>query len=136
MPERAFIMKLHPAQITERAQIERIFQKIPNVTVVCTEKSIPELMADASDIVIGQSTAAYEALDRGVPVHIPRIDGYTWHKDLFELPDVHLFSTVKELQNKLFQPMNCPEHIPQFFAAFDPIVFRELVRSYITGHTL
>jgi hypothetical protein len=129
MPDREFIMKLHPSWLSDRAMIEKGFAGIPNLTVVGAEKSIPELMEDASDMIVGQSTAAYEALDRGVPVHIPRIDGYTWHKDLFALPDVHLFSTVEELQSTLFKPMKCPEHTPQFFAAFDPIVFRELVHS-------
>jgi hypothetical protein len=128
MPDRAFIMKLHPSYLSNRAMIEKGFAWIPNLTVVGAEKSIPELMEDASDMIVGQSTAAYEALDRGVPVHIPRIDGYTWHKDLFALPDVHLFSTAEELQSTLFKPVNRWEGIPQFFGAFDPVVFRELVR--------
>jgi len=129
MPDRAFIMKLHPLYLSNRAMIEKGYAGIPNLTVVGAEKSIPELMEDASDMIVGQSTAAYEALDRGVPVHIPRINGYTWHKDLFSRPDAYLFSTVGQLQSALFKPMNRPKGIPRFFDAFDPTVFRELLRG-------
>ena len=136
MPDRDFIMKLHPSQLSDRAVIEREYQDIPNLAVVGMEKSIPDLLVDASDIIILMSTASYEALDRGVPVHILRKAGYMWHQDLFPQPEVHLFSTAEELQSALFKPINHPENSSRFFDAFDPIVFRELVRSYIEGITL
>jgi len=129
MPDRAFIMKLHPAQVSDRAKIEKEYEGIPNLAVVGTEKSCPELFADASDVIIIQSTASYEALDRGIPVHILREGGYVSHQDLFSRPDVSLFSTADELQSALFKPIKQPEGAPRFFDAFDPVAFRELVLS-------
>jgi hypothetical protein len=129
LPDRPFIMKLHPTQLSDRAKIEKEYKNIPNLVVVGIEKSVPELMSDASDVVIIQSTASYEALDRGVPVHVLQKDGYMSHKDLFSRPDVRLFFTAEELQSALFKPINRPECVPRFFDAFNPVVFRELVRT-------
>jgi hypothetical protein len=131
MPDRFFIMKLHPSQLADRAMIEREYQVIQNLAVVGMEKSIPELMMDASDVIIIDSTSSYEALDRGVPVHILKKGPYMAYQDLFTRPDVYRFSTAEELQRALFKPMNRPEGIPRFFHDFDPVVFRELVRGQV-----
>jgi hypothetical protein len=136
MPGRLFIMKLHPSELSGRAIIEREYRGIPNLSVVGVEKSCPELFADASDVVVVQSTATYEALDRGVPVHILRKSWFMMEQNLFVRPDVHLFSTAAELQSALFKPMNRPKCVPRFFDAFDPIVFRKLVHTLIRrSHT-
>ena len=126
MPTRAFIMKLHPAQVADQGRIEEEYRGIQNLSVVGTEKSCSELFADASDVVIVQSTASYEALDHGVPVHILRQCGYMSHGDLFTHPDVHLFSTAAELQGLLFRPVAGKDHGLPFFSAFDPSAIREI----------
>ena len=127
LPNRAFIMKLHPSWLSDRAMIERGYAGTTNLTVVGAEKSISQLMEDASDMIVGQSTAVYEALDRGVPVHIPRIDGYTWHKDVFSRSDVYLFSTADELKSTLFKTMNYPSNSPRYFNDFDPVALRMII---------
>jgi hypothetical protein len=131
MPERAFIVKLHPTDVLDRAKVEKEYQGIPNIAVVGTEKSCPELFADASDVVVVQSTASYEALDRGVPVHFLKKGGYMSHQDLFGQPNVHLFSSTEELRCALFKPSK--ESIPRYFDDFDSTVFRELVRTLRSG---
>jgi hypothetical protein len=133
MPDRLFIMKLHPAELSGRAMIEREYQGIPNLSVVGVEKSCPELFADASDVVVVQSTATYEALDWGVPVHILRKSWFMAEQDLFSRPDVHLFSTAAELQSALFKPVERAERDSPFFEIFDPVKFCELVRSLLRG---
>jgi hypothetical protein len=136
MPGRLFIMKLHPAELPGRAMIEREYQGISNLSVVGVEKSCPELFADASDVVVVQSTATYEALDRGVPVHILRKSWFMAEQDLFSRPDVHLFSTAAELQRALFKPVERAESDSPFFQIFDPIVFCKLVHTLIRrSHT-
>jgi hypothetical protein len=59
MPEQMFIMKLHPTDVLDREQVEKEYQGIPNISVVGAEKSCAELFADASDVVVVQSTASY-----------------------------------------------------------------------------
>jgi hypothetical protein len=129
MPNRSFIMKLHPSFLSDRASIEKEYRGIENLTVVGAEKNLPELMSDASDVIIVESTGAYEALDWGVPVHILKKAGYMLHKDLFLRPDVCVFETAKELRNALFMPMNRPDGISRFFDEFNPIAFKEFIQS-------
>ncbi len=133
MPDRPFIMKLHPSFLSDRATIEKEYQGIANLAVVGIEKSVPELMVDASDMVIVESTAAYEALDRGIPVHILRKAGYVCHKDLFTRPDVYLFSAAEELQSSLFKPTKRLEDIPRFFDPFDPAALRKFLGTLISA---
>jgi hypothetical protein len=129
MPNQAFIMKLHPTQLSDRAVIEKEYQQIKNLVVIGMEKSISEIMDDASDVIIIDSTSLYEALDRGVPIHFLRKGPYMSYRDLFSRSDVHLFTTVEELQSALFNPMKRPESVLRFFDAFDPVAFSELVRT-------
>jgi len=129
LPDRTFIMKLHPQQLSDRARIEREYNGIPNLVVVGMEKSCPELFTDASDVIIIQSTASYEALDRGIPVHILREDGYVSHQDLFAHPGVRVFSTAEELKTSLFKPVIRSERIYRFFDAFNPDVFHKLIQG-------
>ncbi len=129
MPNQAFIMKLHPAQLPDRAKIETDYRGIPNLAVVGMEKSIRELMADASDVIVVQSTAAYEALDHGVPVHILRKGGYVSHQDLFSRPDVHLFFTGRELREELFKPARQHAGGSRFFETFNHAVFSKFVQG-------
>jgi hypothetical protein len=131
MPERAFIIKLHPTDVLDRAKVEKEYQGIPNIAVVGTEKSCPELFADASDVIVVQSTASYEALDRGVPVHFLKKAGYMSHQDLFAQPNVYLFSSAEELRCALFKPAKAS--IPRYFNDFDSTVFRDLVRTLHSG---
>jgi hypothetical protein len=129
MPEQMFIMKLHPTDVLDREQVEKEYQGIPNISVVGAEKSCAELFADASDVVVVQSTASYEALDRGVPVHFFQRAGYMSHQDLFTQPDVHLFSSTEELKCALFKPREGSDGIPHYFDEFESTAFRELVQG-------
>ncbi len=131
MPERAFIMKLHPTDVLDRAKVEKEYQGMPNIAVADMEKSCSELFADASDVVVIQSTASYEALDRGIPVHFFQRGGYMSHQDLFARPNVHLFSSTEELRGTLFKPVK--ESIPRYFDDFDSTVFREVVQTLLSG---
>jgi hypothetical protein len=128
MPEQRFIIKLHPTDVLDREKIEKEYQGIPNISVVGAEKSCAELFADASDVVVIQSTASYEALDRGVPVHFFRRAGYISHQDLFAQSGVHLFSSTEELSCALFKPRASSERIPRYFDDFDSMAFRALVQ--------
>ena len=130
MPNRRFIMKLHPSQTSERAALETAYAEIPNLSVVCMEKTLPALLSDASDIVIVQSTAAYEALDRGVPVHILSDGGYMSQKDLFSHSFVRVFSTSAQLRDQLFIPGDPPENKIRFFESFDEETFRSAVNNF------
>ncbi len=130
MPTREFIMKLHPSHLSDRGIIEQEYGNSPNLAVVGTERSLSELMDNASDVVIVESTAAYEALERRIPVHFLRKGGYIRHQDLFSRPDVHLFSNAEELRGTLFQPSSRPESSSRFFDSFDASAFLELVRSF------
>jgi hypothetical protein len=129
MPDRAFIMKLHPSYLSDRGMIEREYRSSPNLAVVGAERRLSEIMDEASDVVVVESTAAYEALDRRIPVHFLQKGGHMRHQDLFLLPDVHLFSTAEELQKLLFRPIKAPEDIPKFFNRFDSGAFCELVQT-------
>jgi len=129
MPERSFIVKLHPLDVSNRSQIEHEYSQIPNISVVGAEKTFPELLTDASDVVAIQSTATYEALDRGVPVHFLKRGDYKSHQDLFTQPDVHLFSSAEELKSALFKPNKDAGPVTRFFEDFNPIVFSNLVKT-------
>lgn len=133
MPEREFVMKLHPSQLPDRAGIEAEYRGISNLTVMGMEKSMPEVLADASDIVIIDSTSAYEALDRDVPVHIYQRGPYRAYQDIFARPDVCLFSTAQQLQRGLFQPVTRPEVKSRFFDPFNLKAFRNLVLELERG---
>jgi hypothetical protein len=90
------------------------------VEVVGPEKNMAELLCTASDAIIIQSTASYEALDRTVPVHVFARDGYRSHKDLFANPNVHVFGGAEELQTALFKPLQPTESNEKFFQVFTP----------------
>lgn len=128
LPDRLFTMKLHPSQSVDREAIEQEYSKIANLSVVGTDRNLRDLLTDTSDVVILQSTAAYEALDRGIPVHIIEKAGYRSHRDLFARPDVHLFSTVGQLTASLFQPADPPSAAGLFFEPFRPDEFRQFLR--------
>jgi hypothetical protein len=132
MPGRSFVMKLHPSQLPNRATIEEEYEQTRNLVVIGMEKDMAELLAEASDLVVVQSTAAYEALDRGVPVHFLKAGSYISHKDLFSLPNVHLFSTIQELESLLFKPASQQEDGRRFFDPFDLELFLKHIR-YLTG---
>lgn len=130
MPQRDFIMKLHPSQASDRSTIEREYQHIPNLSVVCMEKSLPALLADSSDVVVVQSTASYEALDAGVPVHIFKKGAYMSHKDLFSCANVHVFSSADELRDQLFIPLQKESKETRFFQEFNAEAFRSAILEF------
>jgi hypothetical protein len=120
LPERRFVLKIHPAQFPHQPEIAEDFAGLANVEVVGPEKNMAELLCTASDAIIIQSTASYEALDRTVPVHVFARDGYRSHKDLFANPNVHVFGGAEELQTALFKPLQPTESNEKFFQVFTP----------------
>lgn len=130
LPERKFVLKIHPAQFPYQAEIAADFADLANIEVLGPEKNMAELLSTASDVILIQSTASYEALDRIVPVHIFARYGYRSHKDLFANPNVHIFESSKELQSSLFKPLQSMETDEKFFQDFSPIVLsRYLLKS-------
>lgn len=127
MPERRFIVKLHPHQIRDRESIKAEYRGVENISIIGVERSCGDLFCDVSDVIIVESTAAYEALDRGIPVHIYRRAGYRSHQDLFSQPDVALFSTADELKKNLNLNLTSPSSSRRYFEHFDRARFRELV---------
>ena len=136
MPDRSFVMKLHPSFLSDRAAVEEEYRSLPNLTVIGVEKSISDLMETASDMVMVESTSGYEALDRQVPIHIMKKAGYLCHQDVFSHPDVHLFSTTEELRRSLFLPLHARQSPSRFFSPFETQTVRDLIKSVLSARKI
>ena len=130
MPDRRFIMKLHPSQIGVRDSIVKEYSGIPNLSVAGPEVNLHDLLRDASDVITLQSTVSYEALDRGIPVHLLETAGYfRSHQHILARDDVRLSSTSDHLRNLLFKSVRRPETTELFFEPFCPDEFWHFLRQ-------
>jgi hypothetical protein len=115
---RRFLYKLHPAQASSLAAIQAELADLPNVTVYGTDITVQTLLAESSDVLLIQSTVAYEAVQTGRRLLIiPELD-YTTHSDLMALDGVEVVNDVDALVEALAHDR--PPRAPQvFFEPFD-----------------
>ena len=128
LPDRSFIIKLHPSELGDRDRIQAACAGLANVSVLGAEVNFSNLLTDASGVVMIQSTTAYEALERGVPVHIFRRSYFMGSSDLFACSNVHLFDSATELVTALTRPpalTPCQE--TAFFDDFDQKAFSSMI---------
>lgn len=115
---RRFLYKLHPAQGASRTAIDEELADLPNVTVHGTDVTVQTLLAESSDVLLIQSTVAYEAVQAGRRLLIiPELD-YATHSDLMALDGVEVVPDAASLVEALAHDR--PPRTPQvFFEPFD-----------------
>ncbi len=115
---RRFLYKLHPAQASSLAAIQAELAGLPNVTVHGTDVTVQTLLAESSDVLLIQSTVAYEAVQAGRRLLIiPELD-YATHSDLMTLDGVEVVKDAAALVEALAHDR--PPRTPQvFFEPFD-----------------
>jgi hypothetical protein len=128
MPGRVFKFKLHPSQGHQKAEVQARFCGLPNVEVIGTDRTTSHLLSAASDVLLIQSTVAYEAVQSGRRLLvIDEMDSGT-HADLLPLPNVHLVRHLDELVRTLHAPAVRAES-PVFFQRFDAETTRVVLAS-------
>jgi hypothetical protein len=125
-PDRTFKFKLHPSQGHQLTEVKARFQHLPNVEVIGTNRTTSQLLATASDVLLIQSTVAYEAVQAGRRLLvIDELDSST-HHDLFALPNVFLVQDLDGLERALSLPqVSAPA--PVFFKPFDAALARDVL---------
>lgn len=126
LPDRNFKFKLHPIQSANKSEIEARLCHLPNVEVVRTDVTMAQALATASDVVLIQSTAAYEALQAGRRLVVIREFDSGAHADLFDLPNVHTVIDVNGLYVALTSAL-CSIAPPVFFQPFDATLTRAIL---------
>jgi hypothetical protein len=118
-PARRFLYKLHPAQASSSAGIQAELADLSNVAVHGTDVTVQTLLAESSDVLLIQSTVAYEAVQAGRRLLIiPELD-YATHSDLMTLDGVEVVKDAAALVEALAK--HRPPRSPQvFFEPFDP----------------
>lgn len=117
-PSRRFLYKLHPGQASSLAAIQAQLADLQNVTVHGTDVTVQTLLAESSDVLLIQSTVAYEAVQAGRRLLIiPELD-YATHSDLMTLDGVEVLQDAAALVKALAHDR--PPRAPQvFFEPFD-----------------
>ena len=115
---RRFLYKLHPAQASSRTAIQDELADLPNVTVHGTDVTVQTLLAESSDVLLIQSTVAYEAVQAGRRLLIiPELD-YATHSDLMALDGVEIVTDAAALVAALAHDRP-PRASQVFFEPFD-----------------
>ena len=96
------------------------------------DRTVGDLLRDASDVLLIQSTVAYEALQSGKRVFIIREQDSGAHADIFGLAGVHAVRQVDELVEALSHPV-APFTPPTFFEAFDRPLAERVMRDLMNG---
>lgn len=132
-PDRRFLYKLHPGQASSRAAIEAELADLRNVTVRGTDVTVQAVLAESSDVLLIQSTVAYEAVQAGRRLLIIPEQDYDTHTDLMALQGVEVVADIDALVETLTRPAS-PRTPQVFFDPFDaPRAARILERLLSTG---
>jgi hypothetical protein len=119
--------KLHPAQFDSLQDNQIFFSQHRNIEVVSLNKNISDLLSVSDEFVVIYSTVIYEVLQAGKKVYIFKSLNYKAFKDFFNLPNVYLFDSVKDLikikENVSLEISN--DSIPIFFKPFNASVFQQ-----------
>lgn len=118
-PDVPVVFKLHPQQ--KGGEIEatkKAFLRTANVEVISTEKTTPELLNEASDIIAIQSTVVYEALQLGVKVFLYAKQDFESHDDVFNNPNLFIVNNAKDIMNKVNRSFVKKDQ-DEFFKDFD-----------------
>ncbi|TWX71927.1 hypothetical protein ESZ36_01465 [Colwellia demingiae] len=105
LPDIPVVFKLHPQQKGhEREEAKQVFLGLPNVEIICTEKTTPELLNEASAVIAIQSTVVYEALQLGVKVFLYAKQDFESHDDIFINPNVYVIDEAKDIVDNVTRP--------------------------------
>lgn len=126
MPQRRFKYKLHPSQGRDEAAMAAYFRNAPNVEVIGTHRTTAELMRTASDVLLIQSTVAYEAVQAGRKLTVIAEYDSDLHADLFSFPNVRVVHDLDGLEHSLAAP-HIPSARPTFFEPFDVDLARQVL---------
>jgi len=130
IPDVPFIFKLHPQQsVYEIEETKNRLSGITNIQVISTEKTTPELLSKASDVIAIQSSAVYEALQLGVKVFLYARKDFENHDDVFNNPNVFIVNNPEDIINKISSAFvstdkNC------FFMPLKNDVLRDFLENY------
>lgn len=134
-PERQFVYKLHPSQSTAAEAIRAELADLPNVSVRSTDVAVQRLLAEARDVVLIQSTVAYEAVQAGRRLLvIPELD-YATHTDLFPLKSVEVVTDPQALAAALGRTLPASEP-PVFFKPFDASLCTRVLEQLLANGRL
>lgn len=126
MPQRKFKFKLHPSQGSHKSAIVTRLRHLPNVEVIGTDRTTSELMRAASDVLLIQSTVAYEAVQAGRRLTVIAEYDSGLHADLFGFPNVNVVHDLEGLQASLSAPLISTAK-PTFFMPFDAALARNIL---------
>lgn len=126
LPARQFKFKLHPSQGAQMPAIQARLRHLPNVEVIGTDTTMAQALAAASDVVLIQSTAAYETVQASRRLVVIREFDSGTHANLFDLPGVHVITDIDELQQALTSARSIAP-APVFFKPFDASFARSIL---------
>lgn len=135
LPARRFVYKLHPGQAASFEVIRQELADLPNVAVRSTDVAMQALLAQARDVVLIQSTVAYEAVQAGRRLLIIPEQDYDTHTDLLPLDGVEVVADADALVTALERPA-APTVGSVFFAPFDAKISASVLDQLMNHGTL
>lgn len=120
-----FYFKLHPNQFKEKEEYEGYFENYKNVSVVSTEKSVPEYLSFCETLFTIQSTAAFEALQIGRKVIILKAFSYETMQVLFGEPNIYTIDSTDEFVTCLQKDNERRSH--EYFEKFNATVALNMI---------
>jgi len=129
-PDIKIIFKLHANEYREEDNYKKQFSRNKNIHIIKNERSVKELSACASLVVLISSTVLFEALQTNAKVGIYKRLNYDFLSDCFTLPNVYLLNSAENLHNAYLTEKK--ENNTSFFDKFD----REQFTSLLTNNNL
>lgn len=126
---RTIIYKLHPNQINDFDAIKLKCSDFLNIKVVLNDLNISELMNKNKNVILLQSTVAYEALQNKNRLYIRKQADYRVHSDIFEYVDI--FDTSDDLIKLIQENENTKsvKDTPTFFEPFNKDKFLQVLQE-------
>lgn len=126
---RTIIYKLHPNQVKDFDSIKLQCSNFSNIRILLSDWSISELINRNKNVILLQSTVAYEALQNKNMVYILKQADYKVHSDIFEYVD--LFDTSDELIKLIQKNENAKsvKDTPTFFEPFNKDKFLKVIQE-------
>lgn len=123
-----FYFKLHPNQFFEYQKYCHKFEKYSNVVVMTNESDVPSLIDKTQYMLTIQSTAVYEALQKGNRVFLLKRNSYKRQEHIFKYQNVDLIDNEMEFEEKISSNFIIKQNsTPQFFVPFNFEIAKNII---------
>ena len=131
-PDIDFLYKLHPSQFSRYEKFTFYFKETSNVKVVPIESTIKDLLCLTNEFIVIYSSVIFELLQADKIVYIYQKLNYWFFKRYFTLPNVYLFSDIKDfnLQKNNASTSHIYDFPIKFFKPFNETAFKAAIEDF------